>query len=82
VLHEGRLVAHGSPAEVLTPEAIGRWWGVEADVEADDAGRVSVTVRRRGRTGPSVTEPITGAVTGALAATESAAPGPRVQEPT
>jgi len=47
VLHEGRLVAHGSPAEVLTPEAIGRWWGVEADVSADPIGRVSVTVRRR-----------------------------------
>jgi iron complex transport system ATP-binding protein len=82
VLHEGRLVAHGSPAQVLTPEAIGRWWGVEADVEADPLGRVSVTVRRRGRTGPSVTEPVTGPVTGALAATESAAPGTRVQEPT
>jgi iron complex transport system ATP-binding protein len=52
VLHEGRLVAHGSPAAVLTPEAIGRWWGVEADVEQDALGRVSVTVRRRGRTGP------------------------------
>jgi len=56
VLHEGRLVAHGSPAEVLTPEAIGRWWGVEADVQPDALGRVSVTVRRRGRTGPPTPE--------------------------
>jgi len=55
VLHEGRIVAHGTPAEVLTPAAIGRWWGVEADVEPDAQGRVSVTVRRRRRdpgTGP------------------------------
>jgi iron complex transport system ATP-binding protein len=84
VLHEGRLVAHGSPAEVLTPEGIGRWWGVEADVEADETGRVGVSVRRRGRTiAQSAPEPATEPVTGpALAATESAAPGPRVQEST
>jgi len=49
VLHEGRLVAEGTPADVLTTEAIGRWWGVTADVDTDDIGRVSVTVRRRGR---------------------------------
>jgi len=47
VLHEGRIVAHGTPAEVLTPDHIGRWWGVEATTEADTVGRVSVTVRRR-----------------------------------
>ena len=65
VLHEGRLVAHGSPVEVLTAEAIGRWWGVEADVEADEAGRVGVSVRRRGRTStPSAPEPASGPVTG------------------
>ena len=47
VLAEGRLVATGTPTDVLTAETIGRWWGVEAttDVEAD--GRVSITVRRR-----------------------------------
>ena len=49
VLHEGRLVAEGTPSEVLTGERIGRWWGVSADVETDAAGRVSVTVRRRQR---------------------------------
>lgn len=49
VLHEGRLVAEGTPAEVLTSERIGRWWGVSADVELDESGRVSVTVRRRER---------------------------------
>jgi len=47
VLHEGHLVAEGAPAEVLTGDRIGRWWGVSADVEADASGRVSVTVRRR-----------------------------------
>lgn len=60
VLHEGRLVAHGTPAEVLTADAIGRWWGVDAACSVDDAGRVDVTVRRRagsGRTGsPTSTE--------------------------
>ena len=49
VLHEGRLVAEGTPAEVLTNERIGRWWGVSADVALDESGRVSVTVRRRER---------------------------------
>ena len=47
VLHEGRLVAHGTPAEVLTAERIGRWWGVDATCVVDDQGRVDVSVRRR-----------------------------------
>jgi iron complex transport system ATP-binding protein len=50
VLHEGRLVADGVPAEVLTSDNIGRWWGVDVTTESDPDGRVSVTVRRRGRT--------------------------------
>lgn len=49
VLHEGRLVAEGTPSEVLTGERIGRWWGISADVALDEDGRVSVTVRRRQR---------------------------------
>jgi len=49
VLHEGRLVAEGTPSEVLTSARIGRWWGVSADVGTDATGRVSVTVRRRQR---------------------------------
>ena len=57
VLHEGRLVAHGTPAEVLTPDAIGRWWGVEAVCHVDDAGRVDVTVHRRSGAGPTRTSP-------------------------
>jgi iron complex transport system ATP-binding protein len=47
VLHEGRIVAHGNPEAVLTPEHIGRWWGVTVTTERDGSGRVSVTVRRR-----------------------------------
>jgi len=47
VLHEGRLVAHGTPAEVLTAEGIGRWWGVDATCTVDTQGRVDVSVRRR-----------------------------------
>jgi iron complex transport system ATP-binding protein len=50
VLHEGRLVADGVPADVLTSDNIGRWWGVDVTTESDPDGRVSVTVRRRGRT--------------------------------
>ncbi len=47
VLHEGRLVAHGTPSEVLTAEGIGRWWGVDATCVVDEQGRVDVSVRRR-----------------------------------
>jgi iron complex transport system ATP-binding protein len=62
VLQHGLLVGHGAPAEVLTPATIGNWWGVEVDTEVDEAGRVSVVVRRRRETG------VTGAT--ALDATE------------
>jgi iron complex transport system ATP-binding protein len=51
VLHEGRLVAHGTPTEVLTPASIGQWWGVEAETAIDEDGRVSVVVRRRREAG-------------------------------
>lgn len=47
VLHDGRIVAHGTPTDVLTDDNIGRWWGVAVTTESDDSGRVSVTVRRR-----------------------------------
>jgi len=47
VLHEGRLVVHGTPSEVLTPDTIGRWWGVDATCTVAASGRVDVTVRRR-----------------------------------
>lgn len=47
VMAEGRLVANGRPAEVLTPETIGAHWGVDATTDVDHDGAVTVTVRRR-----------------------------------
>ena len=47
MLAGGRLVADGTPAEVLVPELITRHWGVDADTAVDDHGGVNVTVRRR-----------------------------------
>ncbi|MGH8925710.1 MAG: ABC transporter ATP-binding protein [Acidimicrobiia bacterium] len=46
VLAAGRLIATGKPAEVLTPDLIGRHWGVDAIVAADQYGGVTVTVQR------------------------------------
>ena len=51
VLSEGRLVAAGTPAEVLNPATIGRWWGLDATTAVDADGRVDVTVRRRAADG-------------------------------
>lgn len=47
VLSAGRLVAHGAPSCVLTPEIIGAHWGVDAVCDVDEDGSVIVTVRRR-----------------------------------
>jgi iron complex transport system ATP-binding protein len=44
---DGRLVAHGTPSDVLTPDVIGAHWGVDATCDVDDDGAVTVTVRRR-----------------------------------
>ena len=44
---DGRLVAHGPPSDVLTPDVIGAHWGVDATCDVDDDGAVTVTVRRR-----------------------------------
>jgi len=73
VLHEGRLVAEGTPAEVLTTTTIGRWWGVSADVEVDAIGRVSVTVRRRSA---DAALPAGGVLDGSSEATDAATPAP------
>ncbi len=72
VLHDGRLVAQGSPASVLTSETIGRWWGVAAETSVDEDGRVSVTVRRRRETeaSESAMHPATHAATHPSDATE------------
>jgi iron complex transport system ATP-binding protein len=42
VLDRGRAVAGGPPREVLTPELIGRVYGVRARVSSDDAGRLNI----------------------------------------
>jgi iron complex transport system ATP-binding protein len=68
VLHEGRLVAHGTPAEVLTAEGIGRWWGVDATCTVDAEGRVDVSVRRR------LTRTVAGAEAAAPEAATAATP--------
>ena len=47
VMAGGRVVAVGSPRDVLTPELIGRHWGVDVTVTVDDSGAVSVAVQRR-----------------------------------
>lgn len=47
VLAQGALVAEGAPSQVLTPDVIGRHWGVDAACEVDADGAVTVTVRRR-----------------------------------
>jgi iron complex transport system ATP-binding protein len=57
VLHEGRLVAHGAPAAVLTPELVEQCWGVRVDIAPDPDGGVSVTVRRRRERAPVVLDP-------------------------
>jgi iron complex transport system ATP-binding protein len=54
VLSEGRMVAAGPPAEVLTPELLGRVYGVSARIERCSRGTAFLTVdgstrvRRRG----------------------------------
>ena len=47
VMADGRLVADGTPEEVLTPQVIGTHWGVDATCDVDEDGAVTVTVRRR-----------------------------------
>ena len=53
VLREGRVVAAGDPAEVLTPELIADVYGVRADVSRDpETGRATVLFR------PGAPEPV------------------------
>lgn len=47
VLHEGRAVALGPPAEAVTPELVRRVYGVEACLDRDPAGFPRVTPLRR-----------------------------------
>ncbi|MDO8362555.1 MAG: ABC transporter ATP-binding protein [Actinomycetota bacterium] len=49
LLHEGRLVAEGSPAQVLRPEILSEFYGVSVRVHYDDDGTVVVVPNRRAR---------------------------------
>ncbi len=50
VMSAGRLVAHGCPAAVLTPDLIETCWGVAATTSVDGHGGVTVAVQRRRET--------------------------------
>ncbi|MFG2339624.1 ABC transporter ATP-binding protein [Streptomyces yangpuensis] len=45
LLHGGRLVASGAPADVLTQENLARFFEVDAELSADALGRPAVTYR-------------------------------------
>ena len=47
LLHEGHLVAEGSPAQVLRPEILSEFYGVSVRVHYDDDGTVVVVPNRR-----------------------------------
>ena len=46
LLHRGGVIARGEPADVLTPEAIARVYGVEASVVRDERGQLAITPLR------------------------------------
>ncbi|MDF0731485.1 ABC transporter ATP-binding protein [Pseudomonas entomophila] len=46
MLHQGRAVAHGAPAEVLRPQVLAEVYGVQARVERCSQGRLQVLVDR------------------------------------
>ena len=47
LLHEGSLVALGSPAEVLRPEILSEFYGVNVRIHTDDDGTVVVVPSRQ-----------------------------------
>ena len=49
VVDGGRLVAHGTPTQVLVPEVIAQHWNVDARTEAHADGSVTVAIHRRPR---------------------------------
>lgn len=49
LLHEGHLVAEGTPAQVLRPEILSEFYGVSVRVHYDDDGTVVVVPNRRTR---------------------------------
>ena len=48
LLHEGRLVAEGPPAQVLRPEILSEFYGVNVRVHYEDDGTAIVMPNRRG----------------------------------
>ena len=46
LLDQGRVLARGQPAAVLTPAVIAEVYGVEAEVERDGQGRLAITPLR------------------------------------
>jgi iron complex transport system ATP-binding protein len=46
LLERGRVAAHGTPAQVLTPERIASVYGVEARVATDEDGRLMLSLVR------------------------------------
>jgi len=46
LLERGRVAAHGTPAEVLTPARIASVYGVEARVGTDEDGRLLLSLVR------------------------------------
>ena len=49
LLHEGQLVADGTPAQVLRPEILSEFYGVSVRIHLDDDGTVVVVPNRRAR---------------------------------
>ncbi|HWH01484.1 MAG TPA: ABC transporter ATP-binding protein [Pilimelia sp.] len=74
VLDGGRLVALGTPAEVLTPALIAQVYGVAARVSTDERGRPAVLLRPAGPTAPAGPAAHAGAPEGPPAAPAGADP--------
>jgi iron complex transport system ATP-binding protein len=54
VLHEGRLVADGAPASVLTPDCLAQVFGMRARIERRDDGTLRIEYLRPVGTGTAV----------------------------
>jgi iron complex transport system ATP-binding protein len=49
LIHDGRVVAVGPPADVLRPEVLSTFYGVDVDVRTHDDGTITVHPRRSAR---------------------------------
>jgi iron complex transport system ATP-binding protein len=52
VMHRGKMVVTGPPADVLTPDLIAEVFGVEAAIERSDDGELQIRYRRPGARTP------------------------------